>query len=104
MNLNLKWAPKYKEDRLQMDVTYLILKQKIDVRQSRNTSLIEIRVYSEDKKEAADIANQIADTYRDTRIALKKWNTQRGVETLQAEWDKADTEVRVYQTNVNRSE
>jgi capsular exopolysaccharide synthesis family protein len=101
MNLNLKWAAKYKEDRLQMDVTYLILKQKIDVRQSRNTSLIEIRVYSEDKKEAADIANQIADTYRDTRIALKKWNTLRGIETLQVEWDKADGEVRTYQTNVN---
>src|SRR5207247_10421588 len=52
------------------------LTPKIDVRQTRNTSLIEIRVYSNSKdkpaQEAADIANEIADVYRKTRLELKK--------------------------------
>jgi polysaccharide biosynthesis transport protein len=102
MNLHVKWAQKYKEEGpLRVDVTYMILKQKIDVRQSRNTSLIEIRVFSEEKKEAADIANEIAKTYRDTRLALKSSNTKRGIETLEEEWRKSDEKVQEQQKKVN---
>ena len=100
--LHQKWAAKYKEESaLRLDVAYLILKQKMDVRQSRNTSLIEIRVYSEDKQEAAKIANKIADVYRETRINLKRVNTTRGIKTLDEELAKADEKVKGQQTNVN---
>src|SRR5690348_5332771 len=60
MHLNKKWAEKYKEEgEFKTEQTYGMLKSKVDVRQSRGTSLIEIRVLSEDKNEAADIANEI---------------------------------------------
>ncbi|PYI82868.1 MAG: hypothetical protein DME26_16280 [Verrucomicrobia bacterium] len=43
----------------------------VDVRQSRNTSLIEIRVLSKDQVAAAQIANAIADVYRRQTSAAK---------------------------------
>jgi succinoglycan biosynthesis transport protein ExoP len=45
---------------------YPILAKNVDVRQSRNTSLIEIRVFSENKDEAAAVANEIAKVYKDS--------------------------------------
>ncbi|MBM3836364.1 MAG: polysaccharide biosynthesis tyrosine autokinase [Verrucomicrobia bacterium] len=52
---------------LRVSEVYPFLLRQIDVRQSRNTSLIEIRVYDEDKNLAAAIANEIAAVYRKTR-------------------------------------
>src|SRR5262249_37425789 len=40
-------------------------------------------------------------TYRDTRIALKTYNTRRGIDTLQEEWDKSDAKVQEQQKKVN---
>ena len=44
--------------------TYRILLSMIDLRQSRNTSLVEIRVYSEKPELSASIANKIAEVAR----------------------------------------
>jgi succinoglycan biosynthesis transport protein ExoP len=43
LDLNRKWGEKYKEPELRTDITYKLLKREIDVNQSRNTSLIEIK-------------------------------------------------------------
>src|SRR3989442_10225793 len=59
LDLSQKWAAKYAEgQRLKTPQTFLILKTKISIQQYRNTSIIEIRVKSEDKDEAAEIANE----------------------------------------------
>src|SRR5215204_3007813 len=61
LNLNKKWAEKYQaEGELQTDQSYRLLRAQIEVQQSRNTSLIEIKAFSEDNNEAALIANTIA--------------------------------------------
>ncbi len=71
MKLQTKWIERFHtEGELKLDEVFQILSKQIDLRQTRNTSLIEIRVYSEDPKEAADIANNIADVY--TKLRLKK--------------------------------
>jgi len=75
LTLNRKWAEKMKVDELPTDLSYSILKHMTDVRQSRNTSLIEIRVISEDRNEAAVIANEIAKVYKNTRLK-KGWRQQ----------------------------
>jgi capsular polysaccharide biosynthesis protein len=70
LNLSRTWAQKMKEDiELPPAVTYALLKKQIEVRASSKTQLIEIRVYSEDRNEAAVIANEIAAVYRDSRLA-----------------------------------
>src|SRR2546425_8207193 len=49
LGLSRIWAEKFKEQGdLPTDVTYAILKSRIDVRQARNTSLIEISAINED--------------------------------------------------------
>ena len=51
------------------------LKRMIELRPSRNTSLIDITVYSDDKAEAATIANAIAEVYTDYRLTERAHET-----------------------------
>jgi capsular polysaccharide biosynthesis protein len=65
LKLNVEWARKFLEDgRLKRSETVTLLKKCLDVKQLRNTSLIEIRFFSESPDEAAKIANAIAGVYR----------------------------------------
>src|SRR3954463_229545 len=103
MHLNKKWAEKYKEgDDFKTEQTYGILKSKVDVRQSRGTSLIEIRVLSEDKTEAAEIANEIAEVYRQSRLNSRKENSQHGIETLRAQLKDREVTISNKQELVNK--
>src|ERR1041384_1079021 len=73
----------------------------LDLRPVRNTSIIEIRYYSGDKKEAADIANAIADTYERHRVDERKRLTGSGIEALTTRLDVVQQEVHRLQTNVD---
>jgi len=44
-----------------------LLRQRVELRPVLNTSLIEIRIFSKDPKEASNIANALAETYREFR-------------------------------------
>ena len=62
LDLGNKWAKRFNDGApLKAPECYLLLKRQIEVRQFRNTSLIEIRVYSENNEEARDIANKEVD-------------------------------------------
>ena len=37
---------------------------------------------SEDKAEAAEIANEIAEVYRQSRLSVRQSNSEHGIETL----------------------
>src|SRR5437899_449273 len=97
LNLNRKWAEKMKVDELPTDLTYSILKRMTDVHQSRNTSLIEIRVISEDKNEAAVIANEIAKVYKITRVNKGLETARKGIATLEKEFSEKDEVVKKLQ-------
>jgi hypothetical protein len=102
LNLNKIWGEKLKFERdLRTDESYALLKRMVDVRQSRMTSLIEIRVYSEDKFEAAKLANKIAEVYRDSRLALRKESSGRGIKTLEEESQKQEAAVSNMQARVD---
>jgi uncharacterized protein involved in exopolysaccharide biosynthesis len=60
--------------------TTSLLRQRLDLRPVRNTSLIEVRVYSQNPKEAATIANVLAETYREFRSDQRRSGV--GTETL----------------------
>ncbi len=47
--------------------TIKLLRERIELRPVRNTSLIEIRVHDRNAREASNIANVLAETYRDLR-------------------------------------
>jgi capsular polysaccharide biosynthesis protein len=68
--LNLKeiWGQKYAHKaELASAETLALLRNRLELRPVRNTSLVEIRVFSEDRIEAARIANAIAEVYRADR-------------------------------------
>jgi polysaccharide biosynthesis transport protein len=89
LNLNRRWAEKFKEGSdLRPDITYEILKRKIDVSQSRNTALIQIQTYSDDPNEAAEISNAIAEEYKRNRLSIREENASRGLTTYTNEYAK----------------
>src|SRR6058998_2610906 len=98
LKLNEKWAERYNHGLpLKTFEAFNILKEKINVRQTRNTSLIEIHVYSDAKvkpaQEAADIANEIANVYRTNRVEIKREQALGAIETLKEERAKHEKEV-----------
>jgi capsular polysaccharide biosynthesis protein len=69
LNLNERWGKKYfNGDRLKTAESLEILKPRLELAPVRNTMLISITVYSDDKMEAAQIANEITDSYRNYRL------------------------------------
>jgi capsular exopolysaccharide synthesis family protein len=70
-----------------------ILKKRIDPRQIRSTSIIEIRVYSELMEEAAEIANKIADVYKANRQKSQDERTKQGLVELRGQFNAKSNEV-----------
>ncbi len=101
LDLNITWGEKYKEGALRTDMTYWLLKSTIDVQQSRNTSLIEIKAFSDDPNEASSIANKIADVYRESRISQWKELSSRGLEALNEELTKQNADITALQKEVD---
>ena len=65
LDLGRKWEARYgAKKELTEDSIFQLLKQRLNVRQTRRTTLLEAGVRSEDAREAAQIANEIANVYR----------------------------------------
>lgn len=102
MNLTVKWGAKYAAgEKLKLQEAMTLLRGRIDLRPVRNTSLIEISVYSENAQEAADIANTIAETYRDYRLGQRRQLTQGGIKVLQERYDEQDKKVQAAQKELD---
>lgn len=67
---------------------YFRLRSMIDVREIRNTELIQIIVMSTDRQEAAEIANRIAEEYQKKRIEDQQQMVARSLTQLQDEVEK----------------
>ncbi len=68
LDLNSAWGRKYAGGEvLSTSESLALLKGRLDLRPVRNTALIEIRVFSEDREEAAKLANAIAEAYLNYR-------------------------------------
>ncbi|HEV8542678.1 MAG TPA: polysaccharide biosynthesis tyrosine autokinase [Verrucomicrobiae bacterium] len=102
LHLTQAWATRFGTETLKMSEAYKILVNQIDLRQSRNTSLIEIRAYSDVKKEAADIANEIAKVYGETREEARNRLSAAGLKALKEEYDRQAEEVKKAQEDVDQ--
>lgn len=100
LDLSRKWGEKYKEGELRLDTTYGLLKRATSVNQSRNTSLIEIKVDNDDPIEAAVIANKIAEVYRDSRLYRWRENSSKGLENLLAKYTNQNEQISILQTDL----
>lgn len=101
--LNEDFAKRFNiEGKLDTTETFLLLKKQIDVRQYRNTSIIEIRAFSDDKAQAAAIANQVAGVYKTNRFLQRLESSRRGIASLADELKEQNTKVTNALTEVNR--
>ncbi|MFC1497368.1 GumC family protein [Verrucomicrobiota bacterium] len=67
--------------------TWKLLRQSMKVQQCRDTNLVEIQVELKDplesaSKHAAEIANKIAEVFKDRRMAVSREETERGLDAV----------------------
>ena len=100
-NLKLveKWAEPYGVRT--REEAYFKLRSMIDVREVRNTNLLQIGVESTDPKESADLANSIANEYQRKRIDEQQKILSRSLATLEDEVGKQRKKVE--ETNAEMS-
>ena len=100
--LRKKWAARHNATQdLSEQETFNLLLRNLDVRQSRNTSLIEIRVLDEDRNEAATLANDIADSYRSFRRRDREVRSMEDIGILDEQLARQTGEVTNLQARVN---
>ncbi len=89
LELAAKWGERYEIK--SRELIYKKLKKMMTLEEERNTDLISITILSPDKKEAADIANGIADSYQQARIREQQSWVTKSLSTLEAEVEKQRT-------------
>ncbi|HIL72053.1 MAG TPA: capsular biosynthesis protein, partial [Verrucomicrobia bacterium] len=103
VNLPNRWSEKYNAGRtLTTEQTYQILKSKIDTSPTRNTSLIEIKVYSDKPEEAAELAQLIADEYKDLRKITRTHLIEGALIKLREELTIIENQIDSQQTAVDQ--
>ena len=103
LNLMEKWATKFHGgEPLSKPETIDLLKHFIDLRPVRNTSLIEIRFFSDKAEEAADLANALAEAYRDYRLSRSTEKMTSGVKVFSKQMEEKEKELRDAQIEVER--
>ena len=85
---------------LTKDQVRKILSNSLDVRLSRNTSLIEITARSTSIEEAVQIADKVAEIYRFSRIRDNKSTSRQGVVELRKRLSQLETNLTVVQADL----
>jgi len=94
LDLNREWGKKYASgERLKTTETIQLLKGRIELRPVRNTSLIEIRVFSDKPAEAKKIANAVAEAYASFRHEERKKLSMGGIASLEDRWKEQEVKV-----------
>ncbi len=103
LNLNVEWGKKFNGGvPLQTSVTMKMLTRRISLEPVRNTKIIEITVYDEDKYEAAKIANTIVEVYSNYRQQLHEEQTLRGIKALEDQYQKDEDQIDATQAKVDQ--
>ena len=84
LNLQRTWGVELNEDKSPVtpELALQILSRSLRVEQDRDTTLMNVSVVSEDPKRSAEIANEIANVYRDRRLNAKRREIQRAIDAM----------------------
>ncbi|HWF19283.1 MAG TPA: Wzz/FepE/Etk N-terminal domain-containing protein, partial [Verrucomicrobiae bacterium] len=95
LDLNTAWQRKYGSDsKFKTSESRQALKRMIELRPERNTMLIDITVYSDNKQEAMQIANTVAEVYSDYRQEERKKLTLGGIEAFNQVLEVQDQKIK----------
>jgi polysaccharide biosynthesis transport protein len=98
--LNLQEVWSRDEEKLPKEIAYKILRSSLDVSQYRDTNLIALTARREDPQEAARVANELAEVYRDVRIDQKYQEMTRAMDALSRELEKQREKVSLAEQQV----
>jgi polysaccharide biosynthesis transport protein len=103
LNLDQLWGKKISPDDqpLKMNDAVDYLRRLISLEADRNTKLIDITVYNEDKNLAASIANAIAEDYLKYRLDQHQKQMQSGIEKLGGDFTNEEMNIFLMQSNVD---
>jgi capsular exopolysaccharide synthesis family protein len=102
LNLNEVWGKRYfGGETLKTAEAMEFLKRRMSLNPVRNTKLIGITVYSEDKNEAVLLANKIAEAYRDYRLNVRRQQTLGGIKVLEDKFQTEEQQIQIVQSNVD---
>jgi uncharacterized protein involved in exopolysaccharide biosynthesis len=103
LDLNTAWGKKFAAgEKLKTSETIRLLKGRMELRQVRNTSLVAISVFSEDPREAASLANTIAEVYREHRLNQQSSLANQNIMALKKQFDEQEQKVREGQKQVDQ--
>jgi polysaccharide biosynthesis transport protein len=103
LNLNDDWGKKYNGGQpFKTHESVARLKAMMDLQPVRNTSFIDIKVYSEKPEEAAGLANAVARAYQGYRQEVRKQLSMGGIKALEERWKEQEEKIHTAQTNVDR--
>ena len=103
MNLREKWGKKYNGGiPLNESDVEAMIKSRIELAPVRNTKFIEIRAYSDNAQEASDLANQVAESYRQYRLDEYEDLKNHGISSLQQQLADEDKKVAAAQAKVDQ--
>ena len=101
LNLNVEWGKKYfNGETLKTTETMEILKGRMGLAPVRNSKLISITVYSDDPKEAALLANTIAEAYKNYRIDTRRETTVKGLDVLEGQYLDESNQIQAAQQEI----
>ena len=105
-NLNLQkvWGAELNEDKSPVapELALQILARSLRVEQDRDTTLMNVSATSEDPKLAAEIANEIANVYRDRRLFAKRREIQHAIDAMSNEVRKQQERVEEAEAELER--
>lgn len=105
-NLNLQkvWGMELNEDKSPVapELALQILSRSLRVEQDRDTTLMNIGVTTEDAKLSAEIANEIANVYRDRRLFAKRREIQHAIDAMSNEVRKQQERVEEAEAELER--
>jgi len=94
LKLDEMWGKKFGDGgKLKHDQTLGLLRGSLKLIPVRNTPLIDIRVYTDNPEEAAQIANQVAKTYQQWRLDNGYKLAKGGLESLKKQAKEQDEEI-----------
>ena len=104
LNLDVEWGKKFNTDGSPLKTTDTIelLRHYISLDADRNTKLIDVTVYNEDPKLAAQLANTIVEAYKNYRLEQHKDQMEGGIKMLQEDYEVEESKITSMQSNVDQ--
>jgi capsular exopolysaccharide synthesis family protein len=102
-NLTEEWGDLYGDKKKSLtDIeARKLLEKAIDIRQFRNTSIIELRAYDRKPMRAQRIAQALADEYQNHRKDLQTQRVEKGIKVLNDKMNAINEQIAIMQKNVD---